>query len=70
MPIAKLRRGAIIHPATIVRNGFRETNLVLYERPVPRTAEAAVCVLESGILKNVASSTRSVEVTSVAAALV
>ena len=68
-PMAKLRKGAITQPATTFRNGFADTNLVLYDMPVAKTAVEVVCVMDRGMLKIVAASTRTVEVTRVTAAL-
>ena len=62
-PMAKLSSGAITQPATTFRKGFVDTSLVLYDNPAPKTAVEVVWVMERGILKIVAASTRTVEVT-------
>ena len=59
--MTRLNNGAIIHPATIFKNGFEDINLVLYEMPAPKTAADSVWVFESGICKIVAISTKTVE---------
>ena len=68
-PMAKLSSGAIIQPTTTFRKGFMDTSLVLYDNPAPKTAVEVVWVIERGILKIVADSTKTVEVTRVTAAL-
>jgi hypothetical protein len=65
----KLTKGATTQPATIVKYGLSERNLVLYDMPAPKTAAVVVCVLESGMFRNAAVSTRTVEAAKATVAL-
>ena len=68
-PIAKLSNGANIQLRTIIKNGLSETNFCLYDKPAPKIAEETAWVLDNGILRTVAASTRKVEDSKVAVAL-
>jgi hypothetical protein len=69
-PIAKQNKDATIHPATIVKKGFKDMNLTLYDIPMPKTAAAVARALDNGMAKTVAASTSKVEANNVTVAFV